>query len=574
MAQQLISIDLPAPGDTRAAGAQKVNVALQALAGATNGLITIASGKAIPPTAVFTAVPAGLTVTVNAGDSVAPNGSLTDYAWTFGDNSTGTGVTTSHTYTAAGTYTVGLNVTDNLGRHGTVTHTVTVNAAPVARFTATPTGLTVSMDGTASSDAGGTISAYAWKFGDGGIATGATASHAYTAAGSYTITLTVTDNSGLTGTVSQLVTVTAPSTPVAGTGDAGGTGVQPSGTGIVALQNLSGADLTAKLAAAGANIVSLPPSTSQFTDFGYGSGNSSQGLKIPSTLKGIRGAGSKYSILQMAPRSSTKGGTVPSSGTNQLQYLYLVNPASGFLVDGVTMLGTEQGHLYNGFFIQGAKNLTVSNCSFVHVPGNGGSPPGETFGINLYAQEDTTATVNFTNVTVDGQKVGAAGLGTNRTRGIINLTNVIAKNMGYSAGIALWEVASTSTINIRNSVMTGNHRNLGLEAHGGTVNVYDPVWGDFASGGHDVNLTYGIASGATWKNGVLNFYFTDAAAWQKFLTNRANKKIAIVTNWRQDYGSGIIAAGSFTDLYAACRVYIGGVKQNSTDYISFTGNHS
>jgi len=88
-----------------------------------------------------------------------------------------------------------------------------VNAAPTAAFTGTTNLLTVNVNGSASSDADGTIASYAWKFGDGATATGVTASHAYVAAGSYTVTLTVTDNGGATGTASSTVTVAASPPP-------------------------------------------------------------------------------------------------------------------------------------------------------------------------------------------------------------------------------------------------------------------------------------------------------------------------------------------------------------------------
>ncbi|WP_431279650.1 PKD domain-containing protein [Leifsonia poae] len=84
------------------------------------------------------------------------------------------------------------------------------NQLPVASFTATPSGLTASVDGTASSDPDGSIASYAWNFGDGGTATGATASHLYAAGGTYTIGLTVTDNKGGQGSTTRSVTVTAP----------------------------------------------------------------------------------------------------------------------------------------------------------------------------------------------------------------------------------------------------------------------------------------------------------------------------------------------------------------------------
>ncbi|WP_426302602.1 PKD domain-containing protein [Arthrobacter sp. R-11] len=83
-------------------------------------------------------------------------------------------------------------------------------APPVARFTSSTDGLTVSVDGTTSSDANGPISSYAWTFGDGGTGTGVTAQHTYAAGGTYNVQLTVTDNTGLTNSVTHAVTVTAP----------------------------------------------------------------------------------------------------------------------------------------------------------------------------------------------------------------------------------------------------------------------------------------------------------------------------------------------------------------------------
>ena len=87
------------------------------------------------------------------------------------------------------------------------------NQAPTAAFTATGDLLTVSVDGTASTDADGTVTAYAWDFGDGATGAGATASHTYTTAGDYTVSLTVTDDDGSTATATRSVTATAPVVP-------------------------------------------------------------------------------------------------------------------------------------------------------------------------------------------------------------------------------------------------------------------------------------------------------------------------------------------------------------------------
>jgi PKD repeat protein len=175
----------------------------------------LASGRGganLSPTASFTSAATYLTVAVDGSGSTDPDGTIASYAWAFGDGATGTGVTASHTYAAAGTYPVSLTVTDNGGATGTVSHGVTVvaNQAPAAAFTSTATYLTVAVDGSGSTDADGTIASYAWAFGDGATGTGVTASHTYAAAGTYPVSLTVTDNGGATGAVGHSVTVTAP----------------------------------------------------------------------------------------------------------------------------------------------------------------------------------------------------------------------------------------------------------------------------------------------------------------------------------------------------------------------------
>jgi aqualysin 1 len=76
------------------------------------------------------------------------------------------------------------------------------NAAPTASFSATCQKASCSFDGSASKDDVGIVS-YSWNFGDGTsqVTTGPLTSHLYSAKGSYsvTVTLTVTDGSGLTG---------------------------------------------------------------------------------------------------------------------------------------------------------------------------------------------------------------------------------------------------------------------------------------------------------------------------------------------------------------------------------------
>jgi len=84
------------------------------------------------------------------------------------------------------------------------------NNPPTASFGWSCTDLSCSFDASASGDSDGTIVSYAWSFGDGSNASGATATHNYAGGGSYTVTLTVTDDGGAGDSKAQTVTVAAP----------------------------------------------------------------------------------------------------------------------------------------------------------------------------------------------------------------------------------------------------------------------------------------------------------------------------------------------------------------------------
>src|SRR5207249_3990491 len=167
-----------------------------------------------PPMAAFTSSCTALTCSFTSTSS-DPDGSISAYSWTFGDGATSTAQNPSHTYAVGGTYTVTLKVTDNEGATASTSKSVTVtapNQPPTAAFTASCSGLTCSFT-SSSSDPDGSISAYSWTFGDGATSTSQNPSHTYGAAGTYTVTLKVTDNQGATGSTSHSVTVSQPNLP-------------------------------------------------------------------------------------------------------------------------------------------------------------------------------------------------------------------------------------------------------------------------------------------------------------------------------------------------------------------------
>ncbi|WP_028047338.1 LamG domain-containing protein [Cellulomonas sp. URHE0023] len=183
--------------------------------------VTVTDPPNVLPTAAFTTVVAadGLTVNVNASGSADPDGTIASYAWTFGPSGTGTGKTSSYTFPADGTYTIGLTVTDNRGGTATTSVPVTVampaNVPPSAVMSAAvqPDGRTVNVSASGSADPDGSIVSYAWAFGPSGTGTGVTSSYTFPADGTYTIGLTVTDNRGGTATSSTSITVAAPTGP-------------------------------------------------------------------------------------------------------------------------------------------------------------------------------------------------------------------------------------------------------------------------------------------------------------------------------------------------------------------------
>jgi PKD repeat protein len=167
----------------------------------------------VPPVANFTFTTSALTANFT-DTSTDSDGTIASRSWNFGDGTTSTATNPSKTYAAGGTYTVTLTVTDNVGATGSKSSAVTVvvpNVPPVANFTSSVSDLTVTFTDT-STDSDGTIASRSWNFGDGTSSTVANPIKTYGVSGTYTVTLTVTDNSGATNAKSSTVTVNAAGT--------------------------------------------------------------------------------------------------------------------------------------------------------------------------------------------------------------------------------------------------------------------------------------------------------------------------------------------------------------------------
>jgi PKD repeat protein len=124
----------------------------------------------------------------------ASNGNgITSWLWDFGDGNTSNLQNPSHTYAAAGSYTVCLTISDSCGTDS-ICNTVTVSCPdPVADYTWTANQLDVTFNNLSTGS--GTMGS-SWDFGDGNNSTQQNPSHTYASQGSYQVCLTITDTCG------------------------------------------------------------------------------------------------------------------------------------------------------------------------------------------------------------------------------------------------------------------------------------------------------------------------------------------------------------------------------------------
>ncbi|MEO6833969.1 MAG: PKD domain-containing protein, partial [Chitinophagaceae bacterium] len=157
-------------------------------------------------------------ITFKDSSSYIPGTTGSSRTWDFGDGSsksTTTNATISHSY-GIGSFGVQLIVKDNIGCMDSVfTPNYLVVTHPTAIFTPGGASACIGVPFTFFSSSLGNGLTYFWTFGDGGTSTQSSPSHAYSAAGTYTVRLIVTDFNGCSDTSTQMNLVTVASRPKA-----------------------------------------------------------------------------------------------------------------------------------------------------------------------------------------------------------------------------------------------------------------------------------------------------------------------------------------------------------------------
>ncbi len=342
--------------------------------------------------------PLKVSFTGSASGGVAPY----NYSWSFGDGSTGSGTSVTHTYASVGNYSATLTVTDSSGTKATKSTPISVVASlpplPVTASAQPSSGsapLAVTLTATPS---GGTSPYTAtWQFGDGSSGSGLTATHTYSVAGSYRASVTVTDATGRIGTTTAYVNVTggasAPLSVVATTNASGGSAPLP----ITAYASIQG----------GSGIYSTVSWT-------FGDGSTGTGSTVTHTFTTPGTFTLNVTVTDSAGHTAKNSTTVTVAGAAPLTLLVSLNATSGdapFMVnasasvfggnshfsqvhwswgDGTTSTGTAVNHTYP---VSSVGTFTVTAT----VSDTAGASASNSTQVQVQPEDTATIMVNTTS---------------------------------------------------------------------------------------------------------------------------------------------------------------------------------
>ena len=200
-------------------GTYKITLTVTDDKGATTSIdntITVTQQPNQDPKASFTMSSQGNTVSLNASSSFDPDGSITAYQWSSSNGLAASGQNAQLTFPNPGTYAIILTVTDDKGATNSTQKSITLsqqNQAPQANFTMSRNQgnapLTVILNASSSFDPDGSITSYQWSSSDGQAANSQNTQFIFNNPGTYTISLTVTDDKGKTAQTTKTVTVAA-----------------------------------------------------------------------------------------------------------------------------------------------------------------------------------------------------------------------------------------------------------------------------------------------------------------------------------------------------------------------------
>jgi PKD repeat protein len=221
-ADTAVTVRVTASGDTlRADVSRQVDITLLGAGGPRSAGAPVPA-FVVAQTAIVARTPATFDASGTTKDGVRCGGACS-FAWTFGDNTSGSGETVAHTYDAAGSYVVTLTATHVSGAAASVSRSVAVQASakPTADFSYSPTTPSTFQDimftaEKSAAAAGRQIASYSWDFGSGGaVRTGKDVVKSFDTPGTYVVTLTVTDDAGEKGATEKTLTVSALPGPTA-----------------------------------------------------------------------------------------------------------------------------------------------------------------------------------------------------------------------------------------------------------------------------------------------------------------------------------------------------------------------